>query len=238
VNLAPAADTASAFDIENGVLKLYMGRGGDVVIPDGVTSIGDYAFTMDWITVKSVTMPDSVTSIGNAAFAGCSGLKSITLPNGLTSIGEGAFRGCAQLTDLTIPKSVTSIGADAFVKSRTDKTPLSSLTLHVVAGSTAETYAKNNNIKYVSSGGTGSQDPTPPPTDPDAGEPSGWAVEAVSRAKDLGILPEALQSSYQQNTTRAEFCELAVALIEKLTGKPIEARGVPRHHERQERGYL
>ncbi|MDR0292589.1 MAG: S-layer homology domain-containing protein [Oscillospiraceae bacterium] len=59
---------------------------------------------------------------------------------------------------------------------------------------------------------------------PPSGAPSGWAAEAVSRAKDLGVLPESLQSSYQQNTTRAEFCELTVALIEKLTGKEITER--------------
>ena len=52
--------------IENGVLKKYLGKGGAVVIPDSVTSIGDRAF---WGCRKltSITIPDSVTSIGNYA---------------------------------------------------------------------------------------------------------------------------------------------------------------------------
>ena len=55
------------FEIENGVLVKYTGAGGDVVIPDGVTSIGDWAFSRcEGLT--SVTMPDSVTSIEDHAF--------------------------------------------------------------------------------------------------------------------------------------------------------------------------
>ena len=53
----------SDFVIKNGVLKKYIGRGGNVVIPDGVTSIGDYAFNR-CTNLTSITIPDSVTSIG------------------------------------------------------------------------------------------------------------------------------------------------------------------------------
>ncbi len=53
----------SDFVIKNGVLKKYTGRGGNVVIPDGVTSIGDYAFNR-CANLTSITIPDSVTSIG------------------------------------------------------------------------------------------------------------------------------------------------------------------------------
>ncbi|MDR0293871.1 MAG: cellulase family glycosylhydrolase [Oscillospiraceae bacterium] len=63
------------------------------------------------------------------------------------------------------------------------------------------------------------------PTDaPGLATASGWARGAVNAAYGYGILPEALQNNYQQDTTRAEFCALAVALIEKLTGKTIEAK--------------
>ena len=55
------------FVIENGVLKKYKGQGGDVVIPEGVTSIGFWAFS-DCSSLASVVIPEGVTSIGAAAF--------------------------------------------------------------------------------------------------------------------------------------------------------------------------
>lgn len=85
----------------------------DLVIPDGVTSIGSYAFSF-CKDMTSVTIPNSVTSIGNYAFSGCSGLTEITLPNGVTSIGNYVFSGCSGLTEITLPNRVTSIGGGAF----------------------------------------------------------------------------------------------------------------------------
>ena len=84
-----------------------------VSIPNSVTSIGDYAFE-DCSGLTSVTIPNSVTRIGHKAFYGCSGLTSVTIPNSVTSIGESAFSGCSGLTSVTIPNSVTSIGRFAF----------------------------------------------------------------------------------------------------------------------------
>ena len=86
---------------------------GDLVIPDGVTSIGDYAFYgCDALT--SITIPGSVTYIGRSAFSGCTSLTSVTIPDSVTSIGNDAFRDCTSLTSVTIPDSVASIGAWAF----------------------------------------------------------------------------------------------------------------------------
>ncbi len=84
------------FDIENGVLTKYTGSNGDVVIPEGITSIGDNAFS-GCSSLESITLPEGVTSIGWGAFRDCSSLKSITLPEEVTSIGESAFSGCAHL---------------------------------------------------------------------------------------------------------------------------------------------
>ena len=85
----------------------------DLVIPEGVTSIGNSAFS-GCSSLKSVTIPNSVTTIGNSAFSGCSSLKSVTIPNSVTSIGDSAFFFCSGLTSINIPNSVTSIGAHAF----------------------------------------------------------------------------------------------------------------------------
>ncbi len=68
------------------------------------------------VEVKDLVIPNGVTSIGSYAFEGCSGLTSITIPNSVTSIGEYAFDGCSGLTSITIPNSVTSIGYGAFAK--------------------------------------------------------------------------------------------------------------------------
>ena len=74
--------------------------GGDIIIPEGVTSIPSYAFS-NLTGITSVTIPDSVTSIGSSAFSGCSGLQSVTIGNGVTSIGNWAFYNCSSLTSAT-----------------------------------------------------------------------------------------------------------------------------------------
>ena len=84
-----------------------------IVIEDGVTSIGDYAFR-GCSSLTSITLPDSVTSIGDCAFVFCVGLSSITLPDSVTSIGDSAFKNCSSLTSITIPDRVTSIESRAF----------------------------------------------------------------------------------------------------------------------------
>ena len=56
---------------------------------------------------KNTVIPNSVTSIGDYAFSGCSDLTSVTIPNSVTSIGNYAFNGCSGLTSITIPNSVT-----------------------------------------------------------------------------------------------------------------------------------
>ncbi len=83
------------------------------VIPNSVTSIGDYAFG-GCTDLKNVIIPNTVTSIGSQAFDGCYNLTSVSLPNSVTTIGDRAFRSCNYLTNLTFPISVTSIGEYAF----------------------------------------------------------------------------------------------------------------------------
>lgn len=87
---------ADGFEIENGVLKKYTGTATEVVIPEGVTSIGDYAF-IGCSSLTEVVIPERVTSIGDYAFADCSSLSGMTLPKGLISIGYEAFCGCSGL---------------------------------------------------------------------------------------------------------------------------------------------
>ncbi len=80
----------------------------DVIIPDGITNIGGFAFHNS--SIVSITIPSSVTNIGDNAFDLCSSLTNVTMGDGVTELGYGVFQGCAGLTNITIPDSVTSIG--------------------------------------------------------------------------------------------------------------------------------
>ena len=85
-----------------------------VIINNGVTSIGNYAFFYcDSLT--NITIPSSITDIGYNAFSGCRSLTNITIPNGVTCIGDGAFSNCNGLTDIAIPDSVIGIDSYAFL---------------------------------------------------------------------------------------------------------------------------
>lgn len=64
--------------------------------------------------IKNLVIPNGVKSIGNYTFSYCSDLTSVTIANGVTSIGYGAFQDCSGLTSITIPNGVTSIGQSAF----------------------------------------------------------------------------------------------------------------------------
>ena len=105
--------TENGFYIEDNVLIKCDNKVENVVIPDGITQIDDYAFEL-CTQLKTVMIPGSVTSIGDDAFYGCYRLTSITLPNSVTYIGDRAFSGCGSLTSITIPSSVTSIGERTF----------------------------------------------------------------------------------------------------------------------------
>ena len=87
-----------------------------VIIPNGVTSLGDNAFN-ECTGLTSIDIPASVTSIGVSAFYQCTGLTSIDIPASVTSIGDYAFCDCTGLTSIDIPASVTSIGYGAFWES-------------------------------------------------------------------------------------------------------------------------
>ena len=115
-----AAD--NAFEIENGVLKKYHGDANAVVIPDGVTSIGDFAF-QNCESLTAVKIADSVTSIGNFAFWGCGALASVYIPDGVTSIGDGAFQACDALAAIDLPESVMYLGRCAFNTNTRTSTP-------------------------------------------------------------------------------------------------------------------
>ena len=115
----PSAKDITSVVIPNGVTTIGEGLFSgcrnltSITIPDSVTTIGNRAFSY-CNKLTSITIPDSVTTIGNRAFSYCDKLTSITIPDSVTSIGDEAFSACRGLTSITIPGSVTSIGDSAF----------------------------------------------------------------------------------------------------------------------------
>ena len=86
----------------------------NVIISNGLTNIGNYAFYR-CTRLANVTIPASVTAIGWGAFQGCRSLKSVKIPSGVSSIDSYTFTDCTSLINVTIPTSVTSIGKCAFM---------------------------------------------------------------------------------------------------------------------------
>ena len=85
---------------------------GELVVPEGITRIGDYAFSCCG-DLTDVVLPDGLTELGDGAFWGCGNLASINIPQGVTRIGSNAFYQC-RFTTITIPDSVTSLGISVF----------------------------------------------------------------------------------------------------------------------------
>ena len=83
------------------------------IIPDSVTSIGDYAFSR-CSSLSNIVISNSVTNIGKCAFYLCRSLSNIVVPNSVISIGDCAFSCCSSLSNIVIPDSVIDIGNDAF----------------------------------------------------------------------------------------------------------------------------
>ncbi|MBP3673019.1 MAG: leucine-rich repeat protein [Oscillospiraceae bacterium] len=85
----------------------------NVVIGEGVTKIGDYAFVY-CSSLKTVSLPYGLVSIGERCFYGCSSLESITIPDSVTAIPDSCFRNCSKLETVHIGSGVTSIGSWVF----------------------------------------------------------------------------------------------------------------------------
>lgn len=84
-----------------------------VVIADGITTVGEWAF-YDCFGLESVSLGKDVKKVSDSAFRGCIEVGSLTMQEGLTTIGYSAFAHCMALDQITLPQSVTYIGERAF----------------------------------------------------------------------------------------------------------------------------
>ena len=96
----------SEYVIKDGMLKKYTGNESEIVIPEGVTTIGKNCFSENSM-ITSVAIPDSVTCIDYYAFNNCVGLKTVNIPKSVTNIGNKAFYNCKSLQEVYL-EDITS----------------------------------------------------------------------------------------------------------------------------------
>ncbi len=106
--------TEPKFSIYNGILFDYAGNTAEVVVPDGVHTIGEWAFRYCTETLEKVVLPDSVTTIEEKAFESCTKLKEVQFGKGLKTIGAEAFYQCKNLEVISSLSNVEWISRGAF----------------------------------------------------------------------------------------------------------------------------
>ena len=162
-------------------------------IPPSVEEIGEYAWTGSGI--ETINWPEKVISIPARVFSDTN-LKEFSVPEGVAEINDYAFDNCTKLTKISIPKSVTYIGSDVFEYCR-------NLTIYGYKDSTAESYAKANNIKFVSADYkvvfkdngrtqkteyvTSGQNATPPTLSSKPGYTLSWDADYTNVTEDMVI---------------------------------------------------
>ena len=130
-----------------------------------VTRIAAKAF--DNSDIYAVVIPDSVTVIDEGAFADCLKLRTVDFGNGVAKISKNAFNNCTRLSSITIPESVKIIEDYAFsgctalrqiyvlskdvdISVYSDLGETSGAVINAYLHSTAEKYALNNGIRFLS----------------------------------------------------------------------------------------
>lgn len=144
--------------LENGITKVgsyafynfsFLGNGHTISIPDTVTEIGAHAYAYSSFS-GDLEIPDSVKTIGVSAFSGTN-ITSLTIGNGITEIPDYCFYGCDLLMgEITIPDGVVRIGEDAFAIVRYPELQNASRKIYLPNSlKEIDGYAFNNNTKLM-----------------------------------------------------------------------------------------
>ncbi len=121
-----------------------------VIVENGVTSIGDYAFE-GCSNLAEITLPTGITAIGDYAFKNCDALVDITIPEGVTRLGDHAFADADGLKELILPASVSNIGTNAFYSCTNLETVIAEGNLNAISNLA---FSWCSNLKKVSIAGT------------------------------------------------------------------------------------
>lgn len=100
------------FRIEDGMVIEYLGNGGDIVIPEGVSDLMFSSFTVDSIT--SINVPGSIKEITSHVFSDLINLHTVYINEGVEEIGFATFYNCEKLEKVFIPKSLNKINDISF----------------------------------------------------------------------------------------------------------------------------
>ena len=156
--------------LPSGLLEIGEGAFGgshikQIVFPKSLIKIGRYALSEN--RLQSLILPSSLTKIEDGAFRNSNYLKSIFIPGSVKTIGNGAFAGSSEIETVEIPSSVESISASAFDNCgaisiyfpnpdiefiEDPDNPLPDYAYARIcgfSGSTAETFAKEHDIKFT-----------------------------------------------------------------------------------------
>ena len=151
------ADMYAVYDIHVDVTA----QNATIAREQGLNDAQEKAFYKN-IDITEVVISEGISVIGDKAFYGCKNLFKITLPGTLKELGTDVFKECTSLRELIISegqdcfymwmiescKTIT----DIYLPSSIDDLELEqkkNITVHVPAGSYAETYVKENDIKFV-----------------------------------------------------------------------------------------
>lgn len=89
------------------------GRKGDVVVPEGITSLRASAFN-GCMYIESLTLPSTLKTLGVASFGGCESIKHIELPKSVNKVGDAIFCNCRSLEEFVVPEKIKVITASMF----------------------------------------------------------------------------------------------------------------------------
>ncbi len=98
--------------VGDGVLIKCAGEATEITLPDGVKYLTDAFENRDDIT--SVIIPDGVRTIGSYAFSGMDALESVAIPESVRVIGSSAFSACRSLREITLPAGIETLGEFLF----------------------------------------------------------------------------------------------------------------------------
>ena len=130
--------------IQPSIEKVVYGEGITEIAPFSAQKINTHiVYNEPLCDITELTLPSTLTTIDDYAFAFYLNVKDVQIPYGVTTIGNYAFSVCDSLNSITIPASVTEIG-----KSLAHS--YSGVSIFGYTGSTAESYAKENNYAFYS----------------------------------------------------------------------------------------
>ena len=125
-------------------------KGTKLVIPEGNTSVGKFAFYGYEETLREIVLPSTLRTLGNSAFSYAKNVKEIVIPEGVTSIGDQCFGISNSLESLILPSTLKSIGEEAFKLGQGTENKLSEVYIPAsVTNIASNAFAGRDGIKII-----------------------------------------------------------------------------------------